>query len=123
MPATAKRSVWQGLMRGLQRKCPNCGEGALFAGYLSVAPTCASCGHDNGRFRPDDGPAYVTVLLIGHLLVAPMLCFSVIWEADPMIVAPIALFVVGAATLGLLPFIKGGFLGLMWANGAGATRQ
>lgn len=123
MTATAKRSVWEGLLRGLRRKCPNCGEGGLFAGYLAVDPTCAGCGHDNGRYRPDDGPAYVTILLVGHIIVAPMLCFSVIWEADPMIVAPIALAAVGGATLALLPFIKGGFIGLMWANGASQTQQ
>jgi uncharacterized protein (DUF983 family) len=123
MPATARRSVWDGLLRGLQRKCPNCGEGALFEGYLAVKPICSRCGHANGRYRADDGPAYVTVLLMGHLLVAPMLCFSVIWKADPMIVAPVALVVVAAATLASLAYIKGGFIGLMWANRSGSTRQ
>jgi uncharacterized protein (DUF983 family) len=123
MPATAKRSVWDGLLRGLRRKCPNCGNGALFAGYLAVKPTCADCGHDNGRYRADDGPAYVTVLLIGHVLIAPALVFPVIWQADPMIVVPIALSTVTAATLAALACVKGGWIGLMWANGADATRQ
>ena len=123
MSATTKRPVWSGLLRGFQRKCPNCGDGALFAGYLKVAPTCASCGHDNGRYRADDGPAYLTVLLIGHILVAPALIFPVIWQADPVIVVPIALITVTAATLALLGCIKGAWIGLMWANGAGATRQ
>jgi len=123
MSATAKRSVWDGLTRGLRRKCPNCGEGALFSGYLTVKPTCDHCGHDNSRYRADDGPAYVTILLIGHLLVAPALIFPIIWEADPLIVAPIAISVATAATLAMLAFVKGGFVGLMWASGADATRQ
>lgn len=123
MPANAKRSVWDGLSRGLRRKCPNCGEGALFAGYLAVKPTCSECGNDNGRYRADDGPAYLTVLLIGHLLIAPALVFPVIWESDPMIVAPIAMAVVTAVTLAALAHIKGGWIGMMWANGSDATRQ
>ena len=123
MSATAKRSVWSGLRRGLQRKCPNCGEGALFAGYLKVAPTCASCGHNNGRYRADDGPAYLTVLLMGHVLVAPALMFPIIWQADPLIVVPIALVTVTAATLAMLGCVKGAWIGLIWANGSDATRQ
>jgi uncharacterized protein (DUF983 family) len=123
MPATAKRSVWVGLQRGLQRKCPHCGEGALFAGYLKVAPTCASCGHNNGRYRADDGPAYLTVLLMGHFLVAPALMFPIIWQADPLIVVPIALVTVTAVTLAMLGCIKGAWIGLIWANGSEATSQ
>lgn len=123
MPATAKRPVREGILRGLKRQCPNCGEGKLFAGYLKVQPTCASCGHETGRYRADDGPAYVTMLLVGHILIAPMLTFPVIWETSPLIVAPLALLTVGAATLAALPFIKGGFIGLLWANGANGTQQ
>jgi uncharacterized protein (DUF983 family) len=123
MPAAAKRSVLEGLKRGLRRTCPNCGKGKLFAGYLAVQPTCASCGHDNARYRADDGPAYVTVLLVGHLLVAPLLAFPVIWTADPMIVAPLAMGVVGAMTLCARAFVKGGWIGLMWANGSDRTHQ
>lgn len=123
MPATATRSARDGLLRGLKRTCPNCGQGALFAGYLKVQPACANCGHDNGRYRSDDGPAYVTMLLVGHIVIAPMLTFPVIWEASPFIVAPLALLAVGAATLAALPFVKGGFIGLLWSSGANATRQ
>jgi uncharacterized protein (DUF983 family) len=123
MPAGAKRSVWDGILRGLKRHCPNCGQGRLFAGYLKVQPTCAQCGHDNGRYRADDGPAYVTVLLVGHVMVAPMLTFPVIWQASPFLVAPLALLTVGSATLAALPFIKGGFIGLLWATGSHAARQ
>ncbi|MBX7247641.1 MAG: DUF983 domain-containing protein [Caulobacteraceae bacterium] len=121
--SSSQRSVLDGLKRGLRRRCPNCGEGRLFAGYLKVDPTCARCGHDNSRYRADDGPAYVTVLLAGHLLVAPMLVFPVIWEADPMLVAPLAMAGVGAVTLAGLAFIKGGWIGLMWANGSDRTQQ
>ncbi len=122
MPATARRSPRDGLVRGLRRKCPNCGTGSLFAGYLRVAQTCADCGHDNGHYRADDGPAYVTILLVGHVIIAPVLLFPFVWETSPWIVAPALLGAVGAATLAVLPFIKGGFIGLLWSAG-GAPDQ
>ena len=122
MPATAKRSAKDGLLRGLKRKCPHCGQGELFRGYLAVAPVCNNCGHDNGRYRADDGPAYVTILLVGHVVIAPALTWPAVWEASPWIVAPLALAAVGAATLAALPFVKGGFIGALWAAG-GQARQ
>lgn len=122
MPAAAKRSPRDGLLRGLKRKCPNCGQGALFEGYLRVDPACRHCGHDNGRYRSDDGPAYVTILMVGHVVVAPLLLFPFVWELSPWITAPALLGAVGSATLAALPFIKGGFIGLMWSAG-GAPDQ
>lgn len=122
MPVTAKRSARDGLLRGLKRKCPNCGQGELFRGYLAVKPTCSNCGHHNGRYRADDGPAYVTILLVGHVVVAPLLTWPVIWEASPWMVAPAALSLVGAATLAALPFVKGGFIGALWAAGGQAEQ-
>ena len=123
MPATAKRAVWDGILRGLKRTCPNCGEGKLFSGYLKVAPACTNCGHETGRYRADDGPAYVTMVLVGHVLIAPMLALEVVWQASPYVVVPSALLAVGAATLAALPFVKGGFIGLLWSSGANVTRQ
>jgi uncharacterized protein (DUF983 family) len=112
----AERTVGAGLMRGLKRRCPSCGEGRLFRGYLKVEPTCSACGHDNGQYRADDGPAYFTILLVGHLVIAPMLCFSFIWSAPPRIVVPAVLGFITVVTLTALPFIKGGFLGVQWAT-------
>ena len=51
-------SVLTGLQRGFRRRCPNCGQGRLFKGYLKVNPTCPSCGHANGLYRADDAPRY-----------------------------------------------------------------
>jgi len=113
----AERSAGTGLARGLRRKCPNCGVGPLFRGYLKVRETCPECGHENGRYRADDGPAYITILLIGHVLIAPALFFPIMWEADPRIVIPISLATVFATTLLLLPFVKGGFVGVLWSAG------
>lgn len=105
--------------RGLSRRCPNCGEGRLFRGYLKVQETCKACGHANGQYRSDDGPAYFTILLVGHLVVAPLLCFSFIWTTPPEVLAPVLLSAIAVITLTLLPFVKGAFIGVQWATRRG----
>ena len=117
------RPVWRSIKRGLAYKCPNCGEGRLFTRYLKVAPTCDHCGYDLSQHRADDGPAYLTILLVGHLVIAPMLFFPIIWEAPPVVVMPIALGAITLITLAALPRIKGGFVGLLWAVRPGDHRH
>ena len=110
-----RRSALTGLLRGIARHCPNCGEGRLFRGYLQVDPVCGACGHQNGDYRADDGPAYFTILIVGHLVVAPLLCLSFIWTWPAAWVLAITLPVITLATLALLPIVKGGFIGVQWA--------
>ena len=104
-----------GLVRGLKHRCPNCGEGRLYRSYLKVEPVCEACGHELASYPADDGPAYFTILLVGHFIVAPLLFFPWIWEASPWIVAPLTLVSVAALTLLLLPRVKGAVIGALWA--------
>lgn len=101
--------------RGLAHKCPACGEGQLFGRYLKVQPHCARCDHDLALYPADDGPAYLTIILIGHLIIAPLLIFPIIWQSDPRYSLPIILGVLTVITLSALPRIKGGWIGLMYA--------
>ena len=110
--------LWTGISRGLLRRCPNCGEGKLFRGYLKVEPTCAVCAADNGRFRADDGPAYITILLVGHLVVAPLLAFPFILSWPVWAVVGTTLPALTLLILLLLPRIKGGWVGFLWAQAA-----
>ena len=57
------------LLSGLAGRCPNCGEGHLFQGFLKVAPRCEACGFDLAKADSGDGPA-VFVILIGVFIVA-----------------------------------------------------
>jgi uncharacterized protein (DUF983 family) len=120
--AGEKRNAATGLKRGLLGRCPNCGEGHLFRSYLKVDPTCDACGHENGVYRSDDGPAYFTILIVGHLLIAPLLCFSFIWQTNVALVAAITLPLICAATLILLGFVKGAFIGVQWGTQATAVQ-
>jgi uncharacterized protein (DUF983 family) len=57
------------LGRGVRNRCPVCGEGKVFKGFLRVVPECAVCQAPLGQLRADDAPPYVVIFLVGHLLV------------------------------------------------------
>lgn len=116
------RSVGEGFKRGLAQRCPSCGEGRLFRGYLKVEPSCEACGHQNGHYRADDGPAYFTILIVGHLVVAPLLCFSFIWTWPAALVVALTFSLITTVTLALLPRVKGAFIGVQWATNAGSAQ-
>jgi len=108
------------MKRGLARRCPACGKGPLFRGYVKVHEHCPVCGEDNGRHRVDDAASYFTVLLVGHVVVAPALFFEMVYDAPLGLLLAIALPSVGVVTLGALPFIKGAVLGVLSGIDRGA---
>ena len=109
------RSLLVGLRRGLTRRCPSCGAGRLFTGYLTVEDHCPACGHDNGQYPADDAPPYFTIFLVGHLVVAPLLAVAMIWRASTVLLLAALVPLVGAVTLGMLPYVKGAVIGAQWA--------
>ncbi|MBW8881874.1 MAG: DUF983 domain-containing protein [Asticcacaulis sp.] len=109
------------LLRGLQRKCPCCGQASSFRGYLKVVDACPVCDTPLSLYPTDDGPAYLTILLIGHLIIAPAFFFPVVWE-NPSLTIPVMIAAIGVTTLIALPFIKGAFLGLLWYLGLKRAR-
>lgn len=113
----AKRAIGTSIRRGFMRKCPNCNQGKLFSGYLSVQKECANCGEDFTHQRADDGPAWATMLITGHL-VPPVIMgvYDYYENPNPFIVAAILLVFFSLVTLVLLPRVKGSFIGIQWAN-------
>ncbi len=111
----SKASVFTGLKRGFMGRCPNCGEGRLLHRYLKVVSPCAACGHDNAQYPSDDAPPYFTILIIGHVVIAPLVVFPAIWQQPAWLVLAICLPSVLALTLLLLPRVKGAVIGLQWA--------
>src|SRR5436190_7096182 len=109
--------LFRSIGRGLAHHCPNCGKGRLYGRYLKAEPVCATCGHELDLYPADDGPAYLTILLIGHLIVGPSLFFPIVWESPPQYSLPILLGALLVITLLTLPRIKGGWIGLMYALG------
>jgi uncharacterized protein (DUF983 family) len=108
------RPFFRSIGRGIRGHCPACGDGKLFWRYLKVEPRCLHCDHDLETYRADDGPAYITILLAGHFIVAPLLFFPIIWQAPPAVMVPATLIPLAVLTLLLLPKVKGGFIGLLY---------
>ncbi|MFZ4410265.1 MAG: DUF983 domain-containing protein [Paracraurococcus sp.] len=121
--ALAAPPTWLALRRGLLNRCPFCGEGTVFAGYLTLVPECRHCHAPLGLLRADDAPPYFTILLTGHLLVPGVLMVEHAWQ-PPMwlhMVVWLPLFAI-VCTLLLRP-IKGAVVGWMSTLGFVAQEQ
>lgn len=108
--------LWPALQRGWQRRCPNCGVGPMMNGYLKVRDHCPVCNEDLHHHRADDGPAYLTLLIVGHLM-APLLIWAfTAWRPEPVTLATV--FTIGTVGLSLylLPRLKGAMVGFQWAK-------
>ncbi|MFQ6552576.1 DUF983 domain-containing protein [Aestuariibius insulae] len=114
--ASEDRPMKPAMWRGFRRRCPNCGEGSLLESYLKVRDHCPVCGQALHHHRADDGPAYLTILVVGHLM-APLLHIAFVqYRPDPLVMATI--FAVGCVGLSLylLPRLKGLVVGIQWAR-------
>lgn len=116
-PKSTPQEIFLAMTRGLKGRCPCCGEGRIFRAYLKVEDVCPACGHPLGAYRTDDGPAYFTILLVGHLVVGPMLFIPAVWRMPALLIAPVILLPLLALTLLALPRVKGAFLGLLISLG------
>ena len=111
-----ERDTMRALMRGWRRKCPSCGSGPLLNGYLKVRDTCTICREPLHHHRADDGPAYLTILIVGHVM-APLLLFAfTTFRPEPLVLFTV--FAIGciALSLYLLPRLKGAIVGFQWAR-------
>ena len=107
-----KPAIWN----GLRLRCPNCGQGKLLHSYLKVNDTCSHCAQPLHHQRADDGPAYLTILLVGHLLGFVLHFVYTTWRPDPLTLALIMTVVTVSGALALLPRMKGLVVAYQWAK-------
>lgn len=112
-----ERNLRQSLRRGFFLKCPRCGKGHALHRYLKVCDTCPVCELNLASARADDGPAYFTILLVGHLAGFALHIMWTVWEPAPWILASSVSAGAIALSLYLLPRIKGALIGFQWAKG------
>jgi len=115
-PAFDDRPLKPALLRGWARQCPACGRGPLMAGYLRVAPTCTGCGSEFHHHRADDGPAYVTILIVGKVVMAVYLAVFLAWQPPPLVMIALCWSLAIGLALWLLPRIKGAMVALQWSR-------
>lgn len=122
---TDDRPLGRSIRRGLMCRCPACGQGRLLHAYLKVNDACPACGEDLSAQRADDGPAYLTILIVGHLMAPALLAAFIAFRPSPA--EMIAVFGTGTVVLSLLllPRMKGLMVAIQWSrrmHGFGADK-
>ena len=118
---TPKPSPWPvpslliAIGRGLAGRCPVCGKGRVFNGFLRVASHCAECSAPLGLVRADDAPPYFTILIVGHIVVPAMLIVQKASDPSTWLMSAIFVPLTLALTFALMRPVKGATVGLMLA--------
>jgi uncharacterized protein (DUF983 family) len=113
--ATEKRDVWTAMKRGFRGRCPRCGEGKLFRAFLKVDDHCSVCELDFTPHRADDLPAYLVIIIVGHIVVPLALMIETNYSPPVALQLAIYLPFTFVASLALLQPVKGAVVGVQWA--------
>jgi uncharacterized protein (DUF983 family) len=103
------------MYRGFQQKCPCCGVGQVMSSFMKVTDHCGHCATELHHHRADDLPPYLTIMIVGHIVVPLLLLVEKVWRPDLWIHAMIWLPLTLVMTLWLMPRVKGAVVGLQWA--------
>jgi uncharacterized protein (DUF983 family) len=103
---------------GLRGRCPRCGQGRLFEGFLKVAPACRVCGLDFGFADSADGPAVFVILIVGFIVAGAALVVEVAYS--PPIWVHVVLWgpLVLVLCIGMLRPLKGVLVAIQYAHRA-----
>ena len=110
-----KRGLPQALRNGARQRCPACGIGNLYGKFLKIKETCDSCGEALHHQRADDAPAYFTIVVVAHIVVAGILATERAFQPETWLQLAIWLPLTAILSLLLLPRIKGMLVALQWA--------
>lgn len=113
---TEERDTLRATLTGFRGRCPNCGSGPILKGFLKVRDHCTVCREPFHHHRADDGPAYLTILIVGHLMAPAMLIVFTAWRPEPLVLFTIFLVATVGLSLYLLPRLKGALVAFQWAR-------
>ncbi|MCK5424007.1 MAG: DUF983 domain-containing protein [Emcibacter sp.] len=102
---------------GFKRKCPSCETGKIFDGYLKLKDNCPNCAAPIGEIRADDFPPYLTIFIVGHIVVPLLLLVEITYHPPIMFQMILWPSVAIVLSLSLLPILKGAVVGFMWSLG------
>ena len=108
---------------GLLCRCPNCGKGPLFAGFLQVVRRCDVCSFDFTRLNTGDGAAVFVMQIAGAPVVFGALYLQIAYDPPIWAMLLVALPLVAGLSLGLMRPGKGVMIALQMRNGAGQARH
>jgi uncharacterized protein (DUF983 family) len=103
------------MRRGFMCRCPRCGEGKLFRAFLKVGDHCTNCQLDYTPHRADDLPAYLVIVIVGHIVVPVVLWVETNYSPAIWLQMAIYLPFTFISSLLLLQPVKGAVVGFQWA--------
>lgn len=105
------------IFRGLRRRCPKCGQGRVFSGYLTLRDDCSDCGESLTGIRTDDAAPWATIMVVGHL-VAPFVILAVQFGDFSTLALTLGFSALSLFFTAItLPAMKGVFVNLNWRFG------
>ena len=122
MPDEAVPTVTESALRGLACKCPRCGRGKLFAGFLTLRQSCDACGLDYAFIDAGDGPAVFVILFAGAIVVGAALIVEVKYQPPFWLHAALWLPLILATTLLPLRSMKSLLIALQFHHKAAEGR-
>ncbi len=109
------RPVWPAIKRGIFGRCPRCGEGKLFYAFTKTVDTCSVCGEEIYHHRADDLPAYLVIVIVGHIVLGAFMAVETMSTLSNLQHALIWVPLTIILALVLLQPVKGAVIGLQWA--------
>jgi uncharacterized protein (DUF983 family) len=122
MPAETLPTVTESALRGIACRCPRCGKGKLYAGFLTLRPRCESCGLDYAFMDSGDGPAIFIIMIAGAIVVACALIVEVKYQPPFWVHAALWLPLIAATTLLPLRSMKSLLIALQFHHKAAPGR-
>lgn len=108
---------------GLRGRCPYCGEGKVFHGFLEFAAACNNCGADFTNDDVGDGPTVFVIFIVGIFIVPMALAFQLIFDASTLLTLAIWIPIIIGVCLILLRLLRGVMFNLAWVNKAREIRN
>jgi uncharacterized protein (DUF983 family) len=115
-------TLTESALRGIACKCPRCGKGSIYSGFLTLRPACESCGLDFAFMDSGDGPAIFMIMIAGAIVVAAALIVEVKYQPPFWLHAALWLPLILATTLLPLRAMKSLLIALQYHHKAAPGR-
>ena len=110
-------SFWEAVKRGILGRCPRCAQAPLFRKWLKSVEACRACGQDWTHHRADDLPAYIAILVTGHVLAPILIALVLDFSLSPLAILLLTIPPAVLLMLGMLQPAKGGVIAVQWWHG------
>jgi uncharacterized protein (DUF983 family) len=110
------------ILAGLAGRCPRCGKGKMFSGFLRLKPACETCGLDYSFVDAGDGPAVFVILIAGFIVVGAALIVETLYQPPFWLHAALWLPLILITTLAPLRALKGVLIALQYHHKAAEGR-